>query len=498
MNERVLLVDDEPLILELASTILARGGFEVVTANSGEQACDKIAVESFDLLCTDINMPRMNGFSVIRGFKEKSPNTPVLVMTGLKEFNLATDIAVAGIEGFVQKPFGREDLLVAVNNALKKKTLRDKNVRLKSIYPLFEVNHVLMHHPDMSDMFNVVMEIIQKEAGADSVSIAIKNDDGSFSIVAAAGLTEGYCSGYRLKEEGIAVQVAKSGQPIILHNEREGSFQGMMVREELSSAMIIPLKVKGEVIGVLSIANRKGRSESFCKSDLDFMVVIAGQASMSLRNKKLFEELEAFFFGSIRAFSSAIDAKSPWTAGHSERVASYACLLGWHMGLSGSELEELEVAALLHDVGKIAVSEAVLEKADELTKAESLIVEGHTDRGVEILKHIKPLRALIPTVRAHHEHYDGSGYPDGLSGKDIPFLARILAVVDSYDAMKSERPYRRGQSIEYIIAEFKKCAGTQFDPAVVGPFLEILGDKKLHADLLIKVPDIRKMHCSLS
>ena len=124
MNERLLLVDDEPFFLETTSMMLAREGFEVVTANSGEQACNKIAMESFDLLCTEINTPIMNDSRVIRKFKEKSPNVPVLVMTGLKEFNLATDIVVAGIEGFVQKPFDSEDLLCAVNNALKKRTIK--------------------------------------------------------------------------------------------------------------------------------------------------------------------------------------------------------------------------------------------------------------------------------------------------------------------------------------------------------------------------------------
>lgn len=494
MNERVLVVDDESSLLDLASSMLIKSGLQVVVADSGEMACNKINLENFDLICTDVNMPGMDGFTLVSRSKEKDPDIPVLVMTGLESIKVSTEMVANGIDGFIQKPFSPDSFMGAVYSALGKRRLKKENTKLKSIYPLFEVNHMLMHHQDMTNLLEVIIGIVQKESGADSVSIALKNDDSSFSIVAAVGLEESYCKGYRLRDDGIAVRVAKSGEPLVLDNDRESTFQYGMVREELSSAMIIPLKVKNNVIGVLSVTNKKGHIGCFSKSDLDFMAIIAGQASMSLRNEKLFEELEEFFFGSIRSFTSAIDAKSPWTAGHSERVTSYACILGYHMGLSVSELEELEVAAILHDIGKIGVSETILEKANRLTKVEFDTIKGHPDRGAKILAHVKPLKKLIPYVRAHHEHFDGSGYPDGLSGKDIPLIARILKVADSYDAMKSDRPYRSGQSHRYIVDEFIRCSGTQFDPDVVGPFLDILCEDKLHGDLLLKVPEIRKFY----
>lgn len=186
------------------------------------------------------------------------------------------------------------------------------------------------------------------------------------------------------------------------------------------------------------------------------------------------DELDRLFRGTITALAAAVDAKSPWTRGHSERVTSYSLAVGAGLGLPETDLKTLELAALLHDIGKIGTYEAILDKAGKLTEEELKIIRQHPSKGAEILSPIKQLKGIVPLVRGHHESYDGSGYPNGLKGEEIPIMARILAVCDSYDAMAADRPYRKGRNKDESVAELKRCAGIQFDPEVVNTFVKVL------------------------
>ncbi|OGW20129.1 MAG: hypothetical protein A2077_00870 [Nitrospirae bacterium GWC2_46_6] len=186
------------------------------------------------------------------------------------------------------------------------------------------------------------------------------------------------------------------------------------------------------------------------------------------------EDLEEVFMGTIKSLIAAIDAKSQWTKGHSDRVVNYSYKIGEKLRLNKDTMERLQLAAILHDVGKIGTYEAVLDKAGKLTPEEMEMIRKHPAQGAEILMPLKGLRNIIPIMKHHHERYDGTGYPDGLAGDDIPLEARILALADVYDAMKSDRPYREGLTKEAAMEELKNGAGTQFDPALVRVFTDIL------------------------
>ena len=201
---------------------------------------------------------------------------------------------------------------------------------------------------------------------------------------------------------------------------------------------------------------------------------MSGQIAVALKNAQLISDLDDLFVGTIKALSSAVDAKSSWTAGHSERVTKYAVLLGGEMGLSMDDIKSLEFAGILHDIGKIGTNEAILDKPDKLTDDEYMAIKKHPERGAELMGHIKHLDHLIPIVRHHHEHFNGTGYPDKLEGENIPLLARILAVADTFDAMKADRPYRKGRTMDFIIEEFKRSSGSQFDPQVIESLLSVI------------------------
>ncbi len=189
--------------------------------------------------------------------------------------------------------------------------------------------------------------------------------------------------------------------------------------------------------------------------------------------KKAEKALHELFLGALESLASAIDAKSPWTRGHSERVAGYAVGIGMQMGLADDALEKLRIAALLHDIGKIGTYDDILNKAGKLTDAEYEAIKQHPARGAEMLAPIRQLHDIIPAVRGHHERYDGAGYPDGLKGENIPLAARILAVADTFDSMTAERPYRATPGKARALEEIQRHAGTQFDPVVVEAFLRM-------------------------
>jgi len=187
-----------------------------------------------------------------------------------------------------------------------------------------------------------------------------------------------------------------------------------------------------------------------------------------------YKELKNLYDGLILSFVTAIDAKSPWTKGHSERVTQYAMQIAGEIGLSNEELERLKLSGLLHDIGKIGTYDILLEKPGKLTDEEFELVKKHPRKGAEILSHIQQMTDVIPGVLYHHERYDGKGYPDGLKEEEIPLYARILCVADCFDAMTADRPYRPAPGKEYAISEFRRCSGTHFDPQVVEAFLNVL------------------------
>jgi PAS domain S-box-containing protein/putative nucleotidyltransferase with HDIG domain len=189
-----------------------------------------------------------------------------------------------------------------------------------------------------------------------------------------------------------------------------------------------------------------------------------------------YREVRELFEGLVHSFVNAIDAKSPWTKGHSERVTGYALDIAKEMGMDAEKIETLRIASLLHDIGKIGTYDVILDKPKSLSRQEFELINLHPVRGEEILKPIRQLEHLLPVVRHHHERIDGKGYPDGLRGEQIPVLARILCVADSYDSMTSDRPYRTAGLKEYAIAELKRCSGSQFDVAAVEAFLRIHGN----------------------
>ncbi len=237
------------------------------------------------------------------------------------------------------------------------------------------------------------------------------------------------------------------------------------------------LKVGDEIVGALSLY-RKGKKR-FTLEEKRLYITIAPQISVALKNLQLYRDTRRLFIESIQALTAAIDAKDPYTEGHSERVTKLSLQIAKKMGFTEEELERLRLAALLHDIGKIGVEERILRKEVPLNDEEYEKIKMHPDVGARILLPIRELKEdVIPAMRSHHERWDGKGYPGKLKGGKIPLFARIIAVADAFDAMTSDRPYRKAKSDQDAIEEILKNSGTQFDPKVVEVFRELVKKEK--------------------
>jgi len=240
------------------------------------------------------------------------------------------------------------------------------------------------------------------------------------------------------------------------------------------SFAVLPLFIKEDFAGVLVM----GPSDPFeqDKDNLSQARLLTNQVAVALSNARLLEELSTLSWGALKALARTVDAKSPWTAGHTERVTQNALRIGRMMGFSREDLQDLHRGGLLHDIGKIGVPAHILDKPDKLTRAEWALVRQHPRMGTKIIEPIAAFIHIAPMILQHHERFDGRGYPDSLSGDAISLGARVLAVADAYDAMVSDRPYRKGMAPERAVQIIRQEAGRQFDPVVVRAFLQVLGE----------------------
>jgi putative nucleotidyltransferase with HDIG domain len=247
----------------------------------------------------------------------------------------------------------------------------------------------------------------------------------------------------------------------------------------INSLLVLPVFLKNNLAAILAFGPFDPEVQS--EEELALARQIADQVAVALSNSELMEELKRLNWGTLKALARAVDAKSSWTAGHSERVANLALEIGKALNLDTKALENLHRAALLHDIGKLGVPLAVLDKPGELNDEEFRMIKSHSTLGARILEPIKAYAEIIPMVLQHHERFDGKGYPDGLSGEEIELGARILAVADVFDALKSDRPYRDGWSLERVNELILKEGGRQFDPLVVDAFLTVAASKDIKA-----------------
>jgi len=312
----------------------------------------------------------------------------------------------------------------------------------------------------------------------------IDKETNMLEIVAARGLPEELVKNIHIPiGKGIAGKVVEEGEPILCENiETDKRFSKQSNDRYTSKSFVsVPLKVQNRVIGVLNINNKESK-QKFDEKDLRLLTILAEQSARTIENAELYKHMQDTYLGTIQTLARAIDAKDPYTKGHSDRVTHYAVKIAREMNLSESAIRNIEYSALIHDIGKIGIQESILTKKGELSATEYEIVKMHPLIGESIITPVKFLNGIAPLILYHHERFDGKGYLEGLRGEAIPLGARIISVADAFDAMTSDRPYRKALTRKKAREELEKESGKKFDPQVIEAFLRLLDRGELEKE----------------
>jgi len=468
-NERILIVDDEDMIRDLCAHILSAEGYQVTTASNGATALEELDRSVTDLMVTDIKMPGIDGLELFERVKARKQDVVTIFITGHGTLDTAIESLMRGVDGFLLKPFTEEELLSAVDRAISSSRLKKENIRLKALIPLFEISKLLVTEIDLAHLFKIITEVLVKDFSVDRVSLMlIDESSGTMLIRASHGLSSEVALKARRKEgEGVSGLVLKHRKPLIISAGKHPDPEVMATinRENMpASSMSVPLIGKNKLFGVLNVSKFSGAP--FSTSDLQIASILSSQVVTAMENAALYENLRENYFRTAQALVAAVEAKDPYTRWHSANVAKYAVSVARDIGMNPSQLEEIHIAAILHDMGKIGISELIISKPVGLNQEEFDIMKDHPAHGIRILEPIGFSPAIINAIYQHHERFDGKGYPQGLAGEEITLAGRILNVADTIDAMVSERPYRNKISIEGVLLELERESGRQFDPRV--------------------------------
>ena len=465
---RVLVAEDNPEILGLLGELLEVEHCQVALCSDGASALTRIAQEPFDLILSDIHMPGVSGLEILGRSSAMAFGIPVVLISGNVDLDTALFALRHGAFDCLLKPFRLEDIRNLVRrvqglhglagNGAERRAGQHGGVngyrpqeilirKSRALEVIARSGKVFGETHDLGLLMGSILEMAMRGVSAEQGALLIASETKDRLRVAAS---RGFPDTVRPGDEvGSADELWRlAGFP-----------------SEIVSS-VIPLTVKGRQIGGMALASRHSKG-LFSMADREMLDIVAQQASIALENLSLYATVESTVFEGMRALATMLDAKDPYTEGHSLRVAWIGVQICRKMEL-GSEVEDLvRYAGALHDIGKIGIPDAILRKEGPLTPEEYERMKEHPVIGWKILAPFSFLQEEAITVRHHHEWMNGGGYPDGLKGEETPLAARILAVADAYDAMTSARPYRGPRSHEATIEELRRSAGPQFDHELI-------------------------------
>jgi response regulator RpfG family c-di-GMP phosphodiesterase len=476
-HPRVLVVDDEANIRQLVLLILNRKGYAVVAAENGRAALGRLQHEAFDLVITDLQMPEMSGAALLEECRTAYPETDVIVLTAHGTIQSAVEAMKRGAVDFVTKPFDIGDLVQKVDNCLARRRMLRKERRRSPIEPLVELSRILSSPGDSSELLDSVFDLLQRTFAPASSEMTLFDSRGRDVAVAQR---------YQLPSElgfprpSLAELRVAAGQlePWLLR--APGPLSDYRPHTRSGGAITVPLLMGEEVVGALTVARRPADAR-YGQSDAQLLQVFGFQIAISVLHDQVrqrlveaFQNLERTNLAAVHALFAAIETYDQYTHDHSERVANYAYELGQGIALPEGQLEELRIAGLLHDIGKLGVGDETLHKSGFLTPTEVERIHMHPVMGARILGGVEAFAAVAPLVLHHHEYYNGEGYPDRLAAEQIPLGARIIAVVDAFDSMTSDRPYRPAIPVAEALQRLCEGAASQFEERLVVAWSELV------------------------
>lgn len=470
---RVLAVDDNASLLRFLISAFTANGCVVTSASTAEQALELIAGDTFDLVVSDIKMPGLTGLDLLRAVKGRQPATPVVLITGAPSVNSAVFGLRHGAYDYLPKPFSIKEVQQLLERVradrqkwngqapLPAGLAEELSRRQVSVEMLFRIGDLALQNQEPRGFVEKVLQFTGESVRNDGALLLLRDEQGGFTTTEA---------GDPSVVDEVRALLQTSFDRVVSQAGREASaLRRPGGRVEALAAMIPGV---GQSLGVLCLG-RLVANGGFLPDERDMVVGFAQATAVALQKLVLKEDHERNLVDTITAFVNAIESKDPYLKGHSARVALYATAIARAMGLDEDTVQVVSRGAMLHDLGKLSIMNTVLRKPERLTDDEFSLIKAHPVVGERILKPLRFLAREACAVRHHHEWFDGSGYPDGLSGEHIPLAARIVTVADVFDAVTSNRPYRTALPVEAARDEIVRGRGSHFDPQVVDAFLTI-------------------------
>lgn len=485
-SARILVVEDEIANAIDIEDKLKELDYEVVSiCNTGEEAVQKALTLHPDLILMDIYLEgKMDGIEAAQVIRAQESIATIYVTASSDDKTLRRAM-ITEPYAYIQKPVSSRELHIAVEVAIYKHAIqKELSTQLQHMTAMCMVDEAILNNHDTHHALRVALHQITFQLNLDAAAVLLYSPS-----THDLEFFEGY--GFRSTSfrdlclrlgEGLAGRSSQYGYMEQMGNlslEQAVSDRDQMNGEGFVGYVIVPLYSKDKLKGALEVFHR---TPLVADSEwLDFLKAMANQAAVAVDNASMMEELRMAnldmtqsYNATIQGWSAALEMRDIETQGHSQRVTDMTLKIARAMGVQGKDLEHIRRGALLHDVGKMGIPDQILLKPGELTVEEWAIMRKHTEYAKDLLSFVPFLKPALDIPLFHHERWDGSGYPNGLAGENIPLPARIFAVVDVWDALLNDRPYRKAWPKEEVIEYIRRQSGTQFDPQVVDVFLKIL------------------------
>jgi len=498
LNGNILIADDDQNVVEIITESLDREGYVIETACDGKDALDKFERFDPDLVILDTVLPGLDGFEVCSRIltNKNKPDIPVVMMSDDVMSESFKESAKYGAKEIIRKPFTVAEIVTKINkyftDANEKREIIERNESLEMEVKKNQIDYDNIHKKlklkvlnlralsDLSQDLNKLREpqeiihilclTLMGQVGISSVAIFNNEnlDAGELSFAGGIGVQEYDLENITFSRDSKLIEYLVSKEGVL---DLEENNIGGEVAEEIKPIINLGFKycilmvVKSNFIGIILIGNKINKQD-YSENDLEMFNFLSHSAANGLANSRLYSKLQNTYLSTIKVLVSTIEAKDPYTNGHTKRVVKFANLLAERLHLSKKEQEIVSFGAALHDIGKLGVYENILNKSGELTEKEWKVIKSHPEIGANIIKDMDFLEPASDLVRHHHERLDGNGYPDALKGDEISIGARIVAVADSFDAMTSNRPYREPLSYKEAIRQLFQQTD-KFDEEIV-------------------------------
>lgn len=475
---KIIIVDDEIGIIDTLSVLLKRSGYDFTGLTDPLEAIERIRNERFDLLILDFLMYPIHGDKFVEKIREFNKDIYILLLTGYKDMAPPMEtIKALDIQGYCEKGDRFDQLLLLVESAIKSisqmRTIKKFQDGLNKI--LQAVPKIYQLQPIGNILEEILSEILPLVNSKDAFILV---DDMTRLIIGNNSIYKGIGK----YKTGIG-DFMEMLDPELM--EFIGSARITRKIVKLDKRVIIPLMNEFQQdIGIIVVQG------DHSDDGIKLLELYSSQAASSISNaflhslvnikndelNRTYQQLRETYMDTIEALRMVVDAKDYYTRGHSDRVAYFAVKIGRAFNFSDEEIELLRIGGLFHDVGKIGTSDDILFKNTELDDKEYDEIKRHPVRGARILSAISMFQDVVPLVKCHHERIDGKGYPEGLTGEEIPFMAKIISVADAFDAMISDRHYRSRLKFEEAKSQLLKGAGSQFDREIIERFVRELSN----------------------